>query len=80
MFDIDIKEGKESNTQEQEEEWNKPRNPAKMSGSRKMDVDAAFGIAGNQFEAFWNTEDEEMQCQGCNEGMHQACGMGFHRQ
>ena len=51
----------------------------KTNGRRKMDVDAAVRIERNQPEALWNDEDEEMQCQGCIEGMHQACGMGVHR-
>ena len=44
-----------------------------------MDVDAALGIIGGQFGALWNDDDEEMQCQGCSEGMPQACAMSFHR-
>ena len=66
-FDIDIKDEKEFNTKEQEAEWKKPRNPAKMSGSRKIDVDAAIGIAGNQFEALW-CDDDEIQSHECNAG------------
>ena len=77
-FNIDIKD--ETKSRVPDAEWKNPRNPVKPRGSRKMDVDAAVGVSGNQFEAPWNDDDdEEMQCQGCNEGMHQACGMGFHR-
>ena len=43
-FDIDIKDEKKSSAREPEAERKKSRNPAKMSGSRKMDVVAAVGI------------------------------------
>ena len=77
-FDIDIKDEKKSKVPDAE--WKTPKNPVKPSGNRKMDVDAAAGVPGNRYEALWNDEDDdEMQCQGCSEGMHQACGMGFHR-
>ena len=59
-----MEEAKESS----EDEW-----------KRQMDLDAAAEITGNKFEALWSDEDEEVQCQGCNEGRHQARGMGFHR-
>ena len=59
-LDMDIKNEKTSNTKEQEAEWKKPRNPVKASSNRKMDADAATGIAGNQYEAIWNEDDDEI--------------------
>ena len=70
-FDIDIKDEKKSAARNQEEEWKKPRNPVKTGGSRKMDVDAAVGISGNQLDALWNCDDdEEIRCQECNAEFH----------
>ena len=68
-FDIDIKDEKKSAARNQEDEWTRPRNPVKMSGSRKMDVDAAIGISENQFGALWKGVEEEIQCQECSAGL-----------
>ena len=74
-----MKDEKKSNRKDQESEWKKRRTPARMGGNRKMHVGAASAISGGPYEALWNENEDDIQRQGCNEGMHWACGIGFRR-
>ena len=79
-LDVSVKDEKKSNRKDQESAWKKRRNPEKMGGNRRIDVDAAPGISGGHHEALWNEDEDDIQRQECNDGMHRACGIGFRRQ